>query len=254
MIEVLNPMGMIFMYTPDSLKFVSKLDYSRQRLLATHRYTRKGSDYILYSSSEKEQLWNYDSDTGELRPYGYSSPEYLRKYLSAQSPFLEINGEPCFFRPYDGLVYKVDVVNHCLVPFVEWDFGERGCTLKSIPKEMDSHEYHDFIVRGSEKTVSPFIDMKSAGNVIFASVVYGGGKTFSLIHDIETGESHFFESTREGMKFLPELIDGTTVYKFVDCAHLPEYVNRDVLDADSREAYDRIISRNGSAIVAFHLK
>ena len=48
LIEILNPMGRIFRYTPDSLKFVSEVNYMGKGLLATHNYAQKGGAYIFY--------------------------------------------------------------------------------------------------------------------------------------------------------------------------------------------------------------
>ena len=251
LIEILNPMGRIFRYTPDSLKFVSEVNYMGKGLLATHNYAQKGGIYILYSSSIDDQLWKLDTDTGDLSKYNYKLPEYLREYISPQAPFFDIGGSPCFFRPYDGLIYTFDIDSHHVVPFIEWDLGKRQCLVENIPE----HTSYDFIIENSRKIASPYINIKAAGNTVFASVIYGGGKEYTLYHDLDTGETHFFHMTEEGMEFLPEIFDHERkrMFKFIDFKYLPEYINRDILDARSRAAYDKVLEEEGSAIAIYYL-
>lgn len=251
LIEILNPMGRIFRYTPDSLKFVSEVNYMGKGLLATHDYVQRGKTYILYSSSIDDQLWDLDIETGDLSKYDYRSPEYLREYISPQAPFFDIDGSPCFFRPYDGLIYTFDIDSHHVVPFIEWDLGKRQCLVENIPE----HTSYDFIIENSRKIASPYINIKAAGNTVFASVIYGGGKEFTLYHDLDTGETHFFHMTEEGMEFLPEIFDHERkrMFKFIDFKYLPEYINRDILDARSRAAYDKVLEEEGSAIAIYYL-
>ena len=251
LIEILNPMGRIFRYTPDSLKFVSEVNYMGKGLLATHNYAQKGGIYILYSSSIDDQLWKLDTDTGDLSKYNYKLPEYLRRYISPQAPFFDIDGSPCFFRPYDGLIYTFDIDSHHVVPFIEWDLGKRQCLVENIPE----HTSYDFIIENSRKIASPYINIKAAGNTVFASVIYGGGKEYTLYHDLDTGETHFFHMTEEGMEFLPEIFDHERkrMFKFIDFKYLPEYINRDILDARSRAAYDKVLEEEGSAIAIYYL-
>lgn len=130
LIEILNPMGRIFRYTPDSLQFVSEVNYMGKGLLATHDYVQIGKTYILYSSSIDDQLWGLD-----------------------------------------------------------------------------------------------------------------------------TGETHFFYMTEEGMEFLPEIFDHERkrMFKFIDFKYLPEYINRDILDARSQAAYDKVLDEEGSAIAIYYL-
>ena len=80
------------------------------------------------------------------------------------------------------------------------------------------------------------------------------GEIHTICHDLETGESLLFEKTVEGMSFLPELFRDGVMYKFVDYTFLPEYVNREILDASSQAAYDKVLAEEGAAIVRYRLK
>lgn len=255
LIEILNPMGRIFRYTPDSLKFVSEVNYMGKGLLATHDYVQRGETYILYSASIDDQLWELDTETGGLSKYDYKTQEHLRDYISPQAPFFDIGGRPCFFRPYDGLVYSFDMDSRHVVPFIEWDLGKHQCQLSDIPDNLTVRDYHDFIIENSRRIASPYINIKATGNIVFASVIYGGGKEYTLYHDLDTGETHFFYITEEGMKFLPEIFDqdGKRMFKFIDFKYLPEYINRDILDARSKDAYDKVLEEEGSAIAIYYL-
>ena len=166
LIEILNPMGRIFRYTPDSLKFVSEVNYMGKGLLATHDYVQRGETYILYSSSIDDQLWDLDTETGALSKYDYKSPEHLRRYISPQAPFFDIGGSPCFFRPYDGLVYTFDMDTHRVVPFIEWDLGKHQCHIEDIPEDISVHASYDFIMENSQRTASPYINIKAVGNTV----------------------------------------------------------------------------------------
>lgn len=256
LIEILNPMGRILRYTPDSLSFDSELNYMGKGLMATHNYFQTGHKYILYSSTIDEQLWDLDSKTGTLKKYDYISPEHLRRYISPQAPFFDMAGRPCFFRPYDGLIYTFNMDTHRIVPFIKWNLGKHQCRIENIPEDLSVHTSYDYIIENSKRTASPYIDIKSAGNILFASVIYGGGKEYTLYHDLDTGETLFFDRTSEGMKFLPGIPDreGTRIFKFIDAGYLPEYVCRDILDEASRKAYDTVLREEGSAIIVYHLK
>ena len=81
------------------------------------------------------------------------------------------------------------------------------------------------------------------------------GKEYTLYHDLDTGETHFFYMTEEGMEFLPEIFDHERkrMFKFIDFKYLPEYINRDILDARSQAAYDKVLEEEGSAIAIYYL-
>lgn len=254
LIEVLNPMGRILRYSTDSLKFDSEFDFSGKDLKATHNCYMDGSDYILYSFSDEEQLWRLDTVTGNMESYGYSSAGYLREYISAQAPFLEIGGQPCFLRPYDGMIYTFEKTKSRMIPYIEWDPGKYGCNKKDIPEDITVRETHDFIVRNSREKLSPFIDAKAAGDVLFANVVFNGGRAYTLCHNMKTGVNRFFEKTTEGMKFLTGLPYKNEMFKFVDAKYLPEYVSRDILDGQSQKVYDEVITSDGCAIIRYSLK
>ena len=253
-IEILNPVGKILSYTVDSLRFKSETGLPKEKTFAVHNYFIDGGSYILYSDSADSQLWNFEPSENTLTSYGYESPAYLRRYISAQSPFLEIEGKPCFFRPYDGLIYRLDNKDSKLVPFISWNLGKYQCRLKNIPQDKTVREYHEFIIQNSAKAISPYIDIKSHGSALYASVIFDKGKTYTLFHDLATGESRFFEKTTEGMKFLPEISGDGKMFKFIDYKHLPEYVNKDILDAKSRTEYDNVLKNEGSAIIIYHTK
>lgn len=252
-VEVLDPRGRIYRYSADSLEFESMLDFSGGCLPATHNFFIDGEKYILYSFSDEDKLWCLDTRDSSLFSYGYRPPEYLVKYVSAQSPFFEFDGRAAFFSTLDGLIYLFDDVSGGLVPYIGWNFGKyQGC-LQDIPEYDSAREYDEFILDYSSRKLCPFIDMKCGGRKLFASVIYDYGKTYTLYHDMDTGESRLFWKTREGMLFLPELFYDGEMYKYVDAANLPDYVSRGILDEGSQAAYDRVMAESGGAIVKYSL-
>ena len=144
-IEILNPMGKILRFDKDSLKYVSELNFIGNPL-STHNFNYLGDDYILYSAREADKLYKFESETNEVLSYSYQPPEYLRKYISPQSPFLYLTDSPCIFRPYDGLIYKFDITKNEMQPFIQWDFGKYQCRLQDIPHDKSNREYYDFIL------------------------------------------------------------------------------------------------------------
>lgn len=253
-IEILNPMGRIFRYYTGSLKFDSELNFMGRGLSAVHNFIGRDDRYILCSNSINDQLWYLDATRDKLGNYDYRTPEYLLHYITPQSPLFEIGGLPCFFRPFDGLIYTLDLDSNKVIPFIEWDLGEAQCKMSDIPKDLSSHVSYDFILRNSKKKVSPFIDIKAIGSIVFASVIYDGGKEYTLYHNLEKNETKFFYRTKEGMRFFPELFDEDRkcMFKFIDFTYLPEFINRDELDTASKAAYDKVLAENGSAIAIYY--
>lgn len=251
LLEILNPMGRILRYSPDMSEFESEMSFSKG-LRASHNYVQSGGCYILYSSSEQDKLWRLIPESESLTSFGYRPPRYLVDYIAPQSPFLRIGDKWCFMRAYDGLIYMLDMDSGEMSPYIAWDFGGYQCRLDDIPKNVSSYGSGEAIRMISRKRVSPFVDMKSAGDKIFANVVFNG-RTHTLCHDLATGQSHFFEKTSEGMLFLTELFHEGVMYKYIDAGHLREYVNRGILDAESQRAYDSILSGSGQGLIKYYL-
>lgn len=251
-IEILNPMGKILRFDKDSLKYVSELNFIGNPL-STHNFNYLGDDYILYSAREADKLYKFESETHEVLSYSYQPPEYLRKYISPQSPFLYLTDSPCIFRPYDGLIYKFDITNNEMQPFIQWDFGKYQCRLQDIPHDKSNREYYDFILEYSKKHIAAFFNIKCAHNIIYASVILKG-ETYTLLYDLNRDYSFLFKETSEGMKFLPELFHDNIMYKYVDSASLPDFINRNILDSQSQAEYDKVICEEGAAIIKYTLK
>ena len=93
------------------------------------------------------------------------------------------------------------------------------------------------------------------GNIVFASVIYGGSKEYMLCHDLDTEQTCFFYRTEEGMRFLPGITDteGRRMFKFIDFSYLPEFINRNILDDRSKAAYDKVLEEEGMAIAIYYL-
>lgn len=81
-VEVLNPMSKILRYTPDSLKFISGVDFFDNDVRAIHNFYQCGDDYILYSLSAEDKLWDLNFETSGTESYGYRPPQYLFRWRS----------------------------------------------------------------------------------------------------------------------------------------------------------------------------
>lgn len=250
LIEILNPMGKILRFSSDSFTYHSEIDFM-DHIRSTHNYCRSGTDYILYSLREDDKLYSFNTYNGEIISYGYQPPEYLRKYIAPQSPFLTINGLSCIYQPYDGLIYKID--NDKIVPYIKWDLGRYKCQLRDIPQNKSNREYYDFILEYSKRHLAAFVNIKSDGYALYSSVIFKG-ETYTLYHNLINGNSYFFNNTLEEIKFLPELFYDNVMYKYVDSLYLDEYVRRDILDASSRAEYDEVLRHGGGAIIKYIFK
>ena len=251
-IEILNPMGKILQYETGSFEYVSELNFMGKPL-STHNFCVSGKDYILYSSREEDKLYVLCGDDSEVMSFGYTPPEYLRKYISPQSPFFYMNDAPCIFRPYDGLIYMLDVSDHTMNVILGWDFGKYQCRFQDIPYDKSVMEYREFILDYSQNHIASFFNIKSVDDRIFASVIFKGN-THTVYYDLRNDQTFFFRDTIEEMLFLPELFHGNVMYKFVDCKNLPDFVNRSILDVQSQQAYDKVVEEEGAAIIKYTLK
>ena len=138
-------------------------------------------------------------------------------------------------------------------PVYRWDFGKYQAKLSDIEKNLSVREYHSKILDYSKNHLSPFINIKYHAGHLYASIVFDGQiYPYSLIYDLETGESLLFGKTKEGMWFLPELFVDGIMYKFVDYEFLPDYVNREILDPSSQLEYDKVLMQRGAAVIKYY--
>ena len=126
--------------------------------------------------------------------------------------------------------------------------------MSDIPENKSVTEYNEIMLEYSKTHLSPFINIKSYENTLYCSVVYDGQiYPYTIVYDLSTGESELFGKTKEGMWFLPELFVDGVMYKYIDAQFLPKYVNRGILDPDSRAAYDEILESGGSGVIKYYL-
>lgn len=252
LIEILNPIGKILRYSADSLEFVSELNFVGNPR-STHNFCAISGDYVLYSSREEDKLYAVSGDDGEIASFGYTPPEFLRKYMTPQSPFLYLGTLPCVFRSYDGLIYNLDVTDMTMYPIIVWDFGKYQCKLRDIPRYKNARDYRDFIMEYSRGHIASFINIKNTDDKIFANVIFDGD-TYTLYYDLVGDKALFFKETKEGIRFLLELFWGNVMYKYVDKDFLPYYVNRDMLDAQSQSKFDEVMQKGGAAVIKYTLR
>lgn len=254
MVEILNPMGKILQYSPITMEYKSELNRMGKGLMAMHEYHQFGDEYIILSKSIGDRFWLTGSSDDSIKSFGYIVPEEYGNYILPTYSFFELNGKPCAFRSYDGQIYVFDTTDYRMIPIISWNFGKYNCTLSDIPENKNTREYNEVILANSKGRVSPFLNIKACNDVLYVSLIFNGQiYPHTLYYDLKTGECSFFERTSEGMRFLPELFVDNVMYKFVDCAHLPEYINRNILDSDSQKHYDSILTGNGMGIIKYHL-
>ena len=70
LIEVLNPMGKIMRYTPDSMSFDSVIDMTGKGLLAMHEFFRMGEEYVIHSRSIEDRYWCLDPEEEKISSFG----------------------------------------------------------------------------------------------------------------------------------------------------------------------------------------
>lgn len=253
LIEILDPMGRIYRYTADSVKFHSLIDYTGNSPLSSFYYLGSDSTYTIYSYRGADKLWMLREETVNLQSFGYCPPEYLRRYLTSQRPIFEWNGEQYLYRTYDGLIYRINTNDLVLEKVYEWDFGKYNPQLKDIPKDKSNREYVEFILSYSTEKISPFIDMYGWNNSIIANIIFNGGKVFTLIYNLDNSESILFYETIEKMKLFQGNVWNDGMYILVESDRLSEFVNRDILDDLSKIEYDKIKQAEGIGIVWYKM-
>lgn len=253
LIEVLNPLGKIMRYTRDSLDFHSELSYIGKGPLSSYNYLQLGNNYIIYSFREGDKIWLLNSELEEISSFAYQPPTYLKDYLTARSQLFTQDGQPYVYRTYDGAIEHIDVTKGRVTPYIEWDFGGFQAKLKDVPKDNSARDYGSFMMDYSTHKLSPFIDMKACGGKICAMTLFNGGKIHTFIYDLEKRSSLFFEKTKEGLSFFPEVFVDEFMYKYVDSANLPSFVSRELLDSESQKEYDKIIANKSSAILKYKM-
>lgn len=251
LVEILNPSGQILRYTPDSLKYVSKLSFSGSPL-ATHWIAQQENGYYLFSYSDEHQLYYMGLNHAETESLKYSSPDNLRHYMAPYPPILCLDGRPAVFRVNDGLTYSIGDSDSSVKPILRWNFGKYNSRLKDIPQYDDARKYEDFISSYSQDHIAAFGSMIAHKANIFSTVVFRN-TIYNLHYNTEAQSYHFFERTKEDMSFLPELFVDGVMYKYIDAQFLPKYVNREILDPDSRAAYDEILESGGSGVIKYYL-
>lgn len=253
LIEVLNPMGKILRYTQDSLHFHSELDMMGKGIPAMHEMCRVGESYIVLSKNMNDRFWGFDEGEDELYSYQYCVDEDYMNYQSPSFSFFVKDGIPHSFNSMDGEIFSFDLSAGSTNPVYRWDFGKYQAKLSDIEKNLSVREYHSMILDYSKNHLSPFINIKYHAGHLYASIVFDGQiYPYSLIYDLETGESLLFGKTKEGMWFLPELFVDGIMYKFVDYEFLPDYVNREILDPSSQLEYDKVLMQRGAAVIKYY--
>ena len=254
LIEVLNPMGKIMRYTPDSMSFDSVIDMTGKGLLAMHEFFRMGEEYVIHSRSIEDRYWCLDPEEEKISSFGYKVAKEFRNYFKPTFSFFRLRDKVCSFRSIDGEIFCFDKETGSIQTLYKWDLGNYQAKMSDIPENKSVREYDEIILEYSKTHLSPFLNIKSYESTLYCSVVYDGQiYPYTIVYDLSTGESELFGKTKEGMWFLPELFVDGVMYKYIDAQFLPKYVNREILDPDSRAAYDEILESGGSGVIKYYL-
>lgn len=108
-----------------------------------------------------------------------------------------------------------------------------------ISKVMNSHRQEDKMRRW---------------NIITEEMVSFDYKPQEYLRHYIAPQYPFFEMTKEGMKLLMDYASDKFMYKFVDGEHLHEYVNMEILNEESKRAYDKVLQEDKSAIIKYALR
>ena len=111
----------------------------------------------------------------------------------------------------------------------------------------------EYYIDPSRKNVSITDNVNATDEWLFATVIFKG-EIYTLSYNLMDKTYKFFNRTKEGMRFLPELFHDNIMYKYVESTSLSDFVNRDVLDLESRKQYDAIMEHDGLAIIKYTLK
>lgn len=227
MMTVLDPRGNLYHYsTMDSLEFVSQEVIPD--VVAVHNICQFGKDWLLYSCSDREvfRIWNGNS-VSEVR---YRHKGGIKYSFNASEPFIVNAGDLYYYEGFSGDIFALDEDEPEMEMRYWWDFGKY--TSKAYTEDFRKTEFSQYLKEKSYSEVFPFLHMLKSGSILYADVLFCN-EEHSLFYDIDTGESLFFRSFKEGYRFKASKVWNGCLYLVVESEYLEEFGVEDPVNSNT---------------------
>lgn len=225
LLVILDPTGKIIRYSiADGFSFHDEISFLGP-IRAAHNICKLSEDtYILFSRSEKYQLYITSFKDGKTVPIKYSAPEWLMfsPFTSAITPLYSFDGNARFVNGVDGSVFTIK--DGRLIPYIRWDLGNYRLSIKDIPPDKTLKYYSNLFQKSSYRYATQFSMTQETERYVF-SQFYFQNQTNLLIYDKEADKTQIIRRTAEGSQLFLGIFHGNTMYLTVRPDRVREYVN-----------------------------
>lgn len=224
LLVILDPTGKIIRYSvADSFAFHDELSFLGP-IRAAHNICKLSEDtYILFSRSEKYQLYIASFKDGKTVPIKYSVPEWLMfsPFTSAITPLYSFDGNARFVDGTDGSIFTIKEGR--LVPYIRWDLGNYRLTMKDLPPDKTLKYYSNLFQKSSYRYATQFSITQETERYVFSRFYYQN-QTNLLIYDKELDRTQIVRRTSEGLQLFLGMFHDNTMYLTVRPDKVREYV------------------------------
>lgn len=224
LLVVLDPTGKIIRYSvSEDFAFHDELSFLGP-IKAAHNICKLSEDtYLLFSRSEKYQLYVASFMSGKTVPIRYGKPDWLMfsPFMAASSPLYSFGGKAHYFSGIDGEVFTVD--EHGMRPYIRWNLGDYQLREKALPAGKSGGYYQELFTKSSYRYATQFSAMQETDRFVFAEFAFRNQRNL-LIYDKEAKGVRTFHRTEEGVRIPLGHFRGDTMYRIVSPDYLHLYL------------------------------
>jgi len=232
LLVVLDPTGKIIRYSvSDDFAFHDELSFLGP-IKAAHNICKLSEDtYLLFSRSEKYQLYVASFMSGKTVPIRYGKPDWLMfsPFMAAASPLYSFGGKAHYFSGIDGEVFTVD--EHGMRPYIRWNLGEYQLREKALPAGKSGRYYQELFTKSSYRYATQFSAMQETDRFVFAEFAFCNQRNL-LIYDKEAKDVRTFHRAEEGVRIPLGHFRGDTMYRIVSPDYLHLYLPPALMPAE----------------------
>lgn len=232
LLVVLDPTGKIIRYSvSEDFAFHDELSFLGP-IKAAHNICKLSEDtYLLFSRSEKYQLYVASFVSGKTVPIRYGKPDWLMfsPFMAAASPLYFFGGKAHYFSGIDGEVFTVD--EHGMRPYIRWNLGEYQLREKALPAGKSGRYYQELFTKSSYRYATQFSAMQETDRFVFAEFAFRNQRNL-LIYDKEAKDVRTFHRAEEGVRIPLGHFRGDTMYRIVSPDYLHLYLPPALMPAE----------------------
>lgn len=243
-ITVLDPRGSLYFYSDE---FVVKTEIKGIR--AMHNFENAKGKSILFSSTEKPNLWMLKD--GVPRSLNYISKIPLKGQFNAPNPFIKKGDELYYYEAFSGDIYNIDLQKETIDLMYSWDFGIHTSVMSNLSES--GVDFFDYLKGESFDKVYPFLSIVMIGDCIFSDVLFQN-EEYNLFYNIASRKCAFFKEFKEGVRFKTCQVKGDKLYLLVESDMVSKYVNDSILISNSGKPLDQISKRDNCVLLEYRTR